>query len=370
MHTRWERRATSRTPRGDRRGGRWLVLAAVLAASVLIAIGTNVPQAASAPPRITFGLEPASALGPDGRPDLAYSVTPGAVVYDHVAALNYSAQPLSVQLFATDAVETSGGGFGLLPNQATPTGVGTWVSIPPQDATVQVPPASAHGPGTVVVPITVRVPLHATPGDHSGGVLVSLASAARTKNQENVVLEQRVGTRLLMVVAGPLMPKLALSDIHTTYTGTPNPVGRGKVHLSFVISNLGNVNLASRLSADVSGLFGSSVHVSLRHVPLLLPGASVRGAAVVSGVWPQFLVHTTLTAQPQEVTSSQSAALPTVTATTAAWAMPWILVLIVLVLLISAFWFARRRRKKSTKLPSRESNIKQRQKKLPAEVGT
>jgi len=293
------------------------------------------------------------------------------VVFDHVAAVNYSGRPLSLQLSATDAVETSGGGFGLLPNQAIPTGVGAWVSIPPEDATVRVPAASAHGPGAVVVPITVRVPLHATPGDHSGGVLVSLATARNRPTGQNVVLEQRVGTRVLMVVAGPLSPKLTVTQLNATYTGTLNPLGRGQVHLSFVITNAGNVNLETHLSAAFSGEFGSGLHASLRNVPLLLPGASFHGSVVIDGIWPQFLVRTTLTAQPQIVAPGQRMTLPALTTTSTTWAIPWTLILVVLALTLLAFWFIRRRRRHDPdSSPGSEQRQKSnQQKKVPAEVG-
>ena len=114
--------------------------------------------ATPAPGRVTFGIEPASASGADGRASFTFGVTPGAVLFDHVSLLNYSSVPLTLQVYARDAEETTGGGFGLLPASSTSRGVGAWISGPPGDAAVEVPPETAKGqPGQTVVPFTVQV---------------------------------------------------------------------------------------------------------------------------------------------------------------------------------------------------------------------
>ena len=133
--------------------------------------------------RVTFGLTPSSASGPDGPSELTYAVSPGEVLYDHVAALNYSSQPLTLQLYASDAVETTQGSFGLALAGAHQKGIGSWISIPVQDATITVPPRVTLGPGKVVVPITVRS--HYRPGDFAGGVLVSLATTGRNRSGQD-----------------------------------------------------------------------------------------------------------------------------------------------------------------------------------------
>src|ERR1700722_6635863 len=86
----------------------WVVAALVPLAVLAPALPSGAASApTSAPDRVTFGLAPASATGPDGRPALDYTVSPGEVISDHVAALNYSDQPLTLRLYASDAVETN-----------------------------------------------------------------------------------------------------------------------------------------------------------------------------------------------------------------------------------------------------------------------
>jgi hypothetical protein len=296
--------------------------------------------------RVTFGVAPASAGGPDGRSNFSFAVTPGAVLFDHVAALNYSATPLTLQLYATDAVETSSGGFGLLPSGAKPTGVGSWISIPTADATVHVPAQTATGPGLVVVPITVHIPDKVEPGDHAGGVVVSLSTTETNASGQNVILQQRIGTRVFIRVSGTVVPKLAVTDVHSSYHGTLNPIGEGKVLVSYRVSNVGNVDLALDQSVKVSGLFGSKRAVRLGHVALLLPGTSLSERAVVPKVRPEFIVHETVTAHPSSPAGSSESGLEPATATSTVWAIPWTLLgLIVLFLLaVVAFFRARARR--------------------------
>src|ERR1700728_1890010 len=91
--------ASSDRRRGVVRLGLLLVLTTLVsAASILPATA-----ASAKPSRIAFGVGPASASGPDGRSSFDYSATPGATLFDHVAVINYSTRPATLQLYATDA---------------------------------------------------------------------------------------------------------------------------------------------------------------------------------------------------------------------------------------------------------------------------
>jgi hypothetical protein len=304
------------------------------------------PDAPAAANRVTFGLTPSSVSGPDGRSELTYDVSPGEVLYDHVAALNYSNQPLTLQLYASDAVETTQGAFGLALAAAHQTGIGTWISLPPQDATITVPARSALGPSSVVVPITIRVPAGVAPGDHAGDVLVSLSTTGRNRNGEEVTLDQRTGTRVLMTVSGAVAPRLTVTDVHASYGGTADPLGRGTVHVSYTVHNSGNVDLGVALKASVSGLLGASVHARLPGVTFLLPGASVSGSAQVRGVWPQVLSHASVTGTPRTIATGKSVALTPVTASTTVWTVPWVLLIIVVILIAGVLQYRRHRKRR------------------------
>jgi hypothetical protein len=282
---------------------------------------------------VSFGVEPATAHKVDGLPDFDFGATAGATLSNYVAVLNYSAKPLSLQLYATDAINTSNGGFSLLPASAKPVGAGAWISLPAKSATVKVPAQTTKAPGMVIVPFTLRVPANATPGDHVGGIVASLQTFGQNSTGQNVILDQRVATRLFIRVAGTLAPKLTLTKLHATYHGTLNPIGRGSVTVSYQITNTGNVELAVNQGVTVTGLFGSKRAVSLPGVPLLLPGDSLVEKARVTGVWPEFLVGAKVTAHPFPAMGQTDPRLLIVTASTKLWAVPWTLLAIIVVVL-------------------------------------
>jgi hypothetical protein len=345
-----ERPNTRRAQRAGRSA--WLALTAVFCAAFGAIAGLSAPAFASpraaSGARVTFGIQPAGRHHPDARPHFAFGATPGATLTDHVAVLNFSTKPLSLQLYATDAVNTSNGGFGLLPAASMPIGAGAWITLPKRAATVHVPAKTAKAPGQVIVPFVLKVPDKATPGDHVGGIVASLRTVGRNPSGQDVVLEQRVGTRVFIRVSGTLAPKLTLTDLHASYQGTANPFGQGSATVSYQVNNTGNVELALDQGVSVKGLFGSSQQVAVAAVPLLLPGDSIHETAHLPGVWPQFLVRATVTAKPLAATGDADPHLTSVTASTRFWAVPSSLIaLLILVIVAVRFGYVLRRRRRA-----------------------
>jgi hypothetical protein len=298
------------------------------------------------PGQYRFGIEPATASGADGRPEFSIEATPGGLVFDHVALLNYSAVPLTLQLSAADALETDHGGFGLLPPGQKSVGVGAWISGPTGDASIVVPAGTSAGPAQVVVPFTLQVPFSATPGDHVGAILATLQSVGTNRTGQRIVLDQRVGTRVYLRVSGVVQPGVTISSVRAVYGGTLNPFGRAAVTVDYVLTNTGNVDigLASQ-SVTVSGLVDDTHRVSVPKLNLVLPGSAVTEQVVVPDEWPQLRLHASVTVHPVVVTGTNATPLAEVTAGTSTWAIPWTLLLII-VLIVLAVIYARRRSKK------------------------
>jgi hypothetical protein len=330
----------------------WLGMKIVLATCLgILAFGPMSAGAATAPAsgdRVTFGIEPVP-TGGTVRPNFSFSATPGAVVNDMVAAVNYSSEPLSLQVYATDAVETTAGGFGLLPAGQQPTGVGSWIALAPGDASVQVPAETVNGPGGVLIPFVVHVPENATPGDHVGGIVASLQTTSSNTTGQRIILNQRIGTRVFLRVAGPVAPQLTVTGLHAVYEGTANPAGKGEVRISYLVKNTGNVDLGVGQSVAVSGLVGDNQRAQLAKVPLLLAGASVPESVVVSGVWPQLLLHATVTAAPVAVAGTSVTGLAPASASTAVWAIPWTLLALIALAVLVIIWALRIRKRRGGK---------------------
>jgi hypothetical protein len=201
---------------------------------------------------------------------------------------------------------------------------------------VHVPAQSAKGPGQVVVPFVVKVPDKATPGDHVGGIVASLRSVGTDSKSQNVILVQRIGTRVFILVAGKLAPRIALTDVHTSYGGTLNPAGRGRVRVSYLVSNTGNVDLSVDQAVSASGLLGSKQHADLAGIALLIPGGSVHESVVLSGVWPELTIHSTIVARPFAIPGSTVSGLAPVTAGSSTWAIPWLALAVLALVLLAA----------------------------------
>jgi hypothetical protein len=322
-----------------RRAVRDLTVIGLLCSIVIM----STASVSSAVTRVTFGIEPASASGADGRPNFSFGATPGAYLTDHVAATNYSTIPLSLQIYAADAEQTSSGGFGLLLPTQRSVGVGAWIHIASQYNTVVVPARTARGPGQAVVPFVMRIPDNATPGDHVGGIIASLRTEGTNANGQRVVLDQRVGTRVFVLVSGALTSKLVVSNVRATYEGTLNPIGRGSVLVSYTVTNVGNIDLSVDQSVNASGLIDDSHRTTVPTNPLVLPNASLSERVVIGGEWPQFIARATVTATGVPVGETNSLSPATATASTWTWSVPWSLLVLIVLLIAISTWSWRRR---------------------------
>lgn len=175
-----------------------------LALAALFVAGLLAPSAGAASGTITFGIEPAAGAG-DTRSALSYGLPPGSSANDRVAVVNYSSTALPVRVSSADATGT-GSSFALAAADATPTGVGSWLTFDgKRSVDVTVPARTIHGdgsaaPGRSVVPVHLAVAARATPGEHSGGVVVSLDSRAAVASGAGVTLQQRVALRVYVMV--------------------------------------------------------------------------------------------------------------------------------------------------------------------------
>jgi hypothetical protein len=308
------------------------------------------------PNRVTFGIQPASpnkdgAIVPDQRPYLYYVGAPGATITDHVALVNYGVKPVVATVYSADARNDKTGGFTLLTGQEKSTDAGAWTSLSTKRLTLTIAGRTTNAQrqeayGYAVVPVTIKIPATASPGDHVGALLVSVMSAGSAAQGPNVQLDQRVGTRMFIRVAGALEPRILIENVTATYNGTLNPVGQGSATVSFTVANRGNVKLGGRIKVDVSGLLGRSASIDLPDLQLLLPGNSVDLSATVPGVPPQLRNTATVTLTPLKLSADADPALPDVTASTSFWAIAWTLIgLLLLLLLLGGYtWYRRHRR--------------------------
>ncbi|RJQ89630.1 WxL protein peptidoglycan domain-containing protein [Amycolatopsis panacis] len=320
------------------------ILPRVLAAGLLLLAFLGVSPAALAQPsgdRVTFGVRPATAKAPDQRNAFTYSATPGARITDYLAVSNVGASPVELRIYASDAFNTPEGGFDLLAAKRKPLELGLW-AVPGKDS-VSVPARS-----TAIVPFTVTIPANATPGDHAGGIVASLATEQTQANGQKLAVEQRVGARIYARVSGELHPALSITDLSVDYHGSL--LGRGEATMSYVVRNTGNVRLSGKQWAKVSTPWGSTVDApDLAAIPELLPGSSMKMSTKVGGLLPAGWLTGTVHVDPITVTGQADPSAPAAEESATVAAIPWLYLAVFVVLVLAlVFWIRRRRRRRGT----------------------
>lgn len=202
------------------------------------------------------------------RPNLTYEVSPGGRVEDVVTLFNFSNVQLTFAVYATDGFNNDDGSFNLLPAEEPPTDVGTWVTVAVDSVTLEAGQQA-------VLPITIDVPVDASPGDHVGAVLATSRAFGTGPDNATVTLDRRTGTRLNVRVAGQLRSELTVEDLDVSYDAAPDPRA-GAAEVTFAIVNRGNVRMAGRETVSVAGPFGLfRKSLDPVDIPELLPGERI-----------------------------------------------------------------------------------------------
>lgn len=312
-------------------------LLSVLAAAILIGSPAAAQDGQAGQPR-TWGVQPASKEGPSTRAAFTYDAAPGETISDAVRIANFSDRPLTLSVYATDAFNTDEGTFDVLAADAQPDDVGSWVQLERTEVTLE-------ARASTDIPFTLTVPANASPGDHAGGIVASLATDAVDGAGNKVKVDNRVGSRIYLRVDGPLRPELTVTELDLTYDGTTSPIGKGKAEVRYTIENTGNARLSAEQALTLSGPFGlASTEVELDDVPELLPGSTLQLRAPATEVFPAGRLTAELELMPKAADDVDVD--PTATAATV-WAVPWTLLALIALLVIALVVRRRLKRRKA-----------------------
>lgn len=330
--------STARRTPGLRRGA---VLAAGIAMAALLA-----PVAAAAPvqqvataddPAVTFGLQPTQKDGKD-RPNFVVDLKPGEELKDSFRVRNNSSRKQTFTLFAGDAFNAETGAIDLPPTGQESRDIGSWITLEKNDIEL------ASGQFTDIG-FTMKVPTSATPGDHQAAIVASLKTTS-SGGGPAVTVDNRIGTRVILRVAGALNPKMTISDLKTSFSGPINPLGPGTMDVSYRVTNDGNVTMGASQSIKFNSPIGfpSKTFTPKDPVPELLPGNSITQSFKVDGVWPALRTSTKVTVTPIPAREGDSfEAGVTVHAKASNWTIPWaFLAFVVIIAAIVGFLKVRR----------------------------
>ncbi len=254
------------------------------------AAGAGTRLAASPPGtpfgQVTWSVVPATSTGPDpNRLEFNYGVVKaGSSIQDHVEIANRSSQSAAFSIYATDASGTSASGALLLlgSNQKS-TDIGAWSSFAggARQLSTIIP-----GKKAIIVAFTLKVPLQATPGDHTGAMVAAVGVTRKNAAGESVVENYRIAVPLELRVPGALRAGVGVQSISTGFSDPLNPFGTGSATVSYTLTNTGNVRQSATPTVRVTGPFGQTATVHPANLPVILPGDSVRVAASLPGLFP------------------------------------------------------------------------------------
>ncbi|GAA1829560.1 WxL protein peptidoglycan domain-containing protein [Agromyces salentinus] len=298
---------------------------------------------------ITWSVSPADAAGPDGRSRVELELDPGASAADHLAVHNLGDEEVTFAITAADGYLTSTGRFNMLPSDQPSVDAGTWIEVA-DSVTV--------APGQVaVVPFTVTVPEDATPGDHAAGIAASVVSTS-TGDGAQVGVESRVGFRVMTRVAGEIAATVAL-DADGAYDISWNPFQPGRLEVTGVVENTGNVAVAIAGTAEYGGerIPATGFVVAEEGEPAgeatgptsadLLPGERRTLSFTIPAVWPIGPVSVPVSVEAGAVgPDGAEVAVQPASQTVTVWALPLpqSVLLLALVLIVVGLTIGRRRR--------------------------
>lgn len=343
-----------------------VALAAALLAGMVAPAAAAAPTLGSAahkakPVNATFGAAPASATKVDDRPYFTFDTTPGGELTDHLAVLNISHKPETLRVYPIDAIAQSNGTIGYAARSAPRLQAGAWLSVgtPHGSGIIRLKPRS-----TTILPVRIRVPRNAPPGDHIGAVVVSLTGRISGKfgqgGKQKVNFEQRIAVKAVFRVTGPLHPLLSIRALHASYHGPIDPFARGSATVTYIVHNGGNVVLGGPQTVTVHGLLGESVTAAhVVDVPALLPGASYSVSVRVPGVYPELFMSAKVTIIPAGLQGEVDPGLHSVSASVHFLAIPSIVLVLLLLLLLGLGWAYVRRRRRHQRTVTPPSDLRE-----------
>ena len=279
-----------------------------------------------------FAVSPGTRSSRPDRGAITLEVFPGQVIEDSISIFNFTTEPISFRVWSGDGYNTSDGAFAIYGDDVEPSDTGSWIELPDTEVTVN-PTSRAD------LPILIRVPENAEPGDHAGGVAALNTTPVEQVESGGAEVDilRAVGARIYIRVAGPLEPALEVRNLRVDadLPLLPGLRGSGTARIQYDVVNTGNLRLAPTTDVQIAGPFGAG-RTSLDPVELreLLPGNTITMSQSLTEVASlgRMTAEVTLTAGDLEITRTKTF-----------WAIPW-LYLLAMTIAGGAIWWRRRRR--------------------------
>src|SRR5262249_7650709 len=147
---------------------------------------------------------------------------------------------------------------------------------------------------------------------------------------DKVSVDQRVGARIYLRVAGHLAPSLTVDGLTATYHPNANPFGTGRATLTYTLRNKGNVRLNARQAVTVETPWGQRVTARVpKDAGELLPGNGIDVTTEVPGLVPAVWLTARVHVNPLPAAGDTDPKLVPVDQDADFWAISWSVLAIV-----------------------------------------
>ena len=283
------------------------------------------------PQKLVFGIKPRDAAGVAPRGAFRFRLDPGASSTDIVSIYNYSTAPLDLRLYPTDAFTNRSGSFTTAPAADRAKDVGSWIRLAlPQARQFRVTARTR-----VDVAFRLVVPREASPGDHLGGIVVSLIADSHDAKGNKIKVDNRVSAPVTVRVSGPVHAQLAIDELKASYAGALSPLGRGRIRITYSVRNAGNILLGGHQRLTVEGWFGQSFSPALADLAPLAPGSRTDVSVVLPNTLPAFRYRAAVAVVPTSQVGDPIG--ERAVATAGIWAVPWSPLVTLLVVALAAW---------------------------------
>lgn len=144
-----------------------------------------------------------------------FDIAPGAKINHQVTVINVGDKPAEIQLYATDGIVTSTGGFSTMPKVGKQEGVGKWLKFKDPKVTLDVNEQK-------LVPFEIIIPEGTTPGSYAGGISMEPAAAASKVKLTGAVVSTRIVMPLFVKVQGTRVSAYEWSDFKHVFERSHN----------------------------------------------------------------------------------------------------------------------------------------------------
>lgn len=305
---------------GRPRGGRSHPFAAVLIAATLLVGIAGASLAAEGMP--AYGVRPAP-LGNVERPGgvISHGLESGTGVTDAIEIFNFTDEPTVFYVYATDLIQSTGGGLTAAPRSAEATDAGTWLKS--KIDAVEIPAR-----GSSLVEFTLDVPPGTTPGAYGAALLVEPQMAS--EGIGNIQARTRVALRVQVEVLGDIDLGVELGDLSHSREG-------GGIRFELTATNTGTVTFTADSAVTISSGNGDSI-AGLAMEPSglsIAPGDSV----ALEGLWEDPPIIGKYEAQGfVEAVVGERLPVRYPTETVTFWMIPWVEIILALVVVALIAW--------------------------------